>query len=504
MEYFEGVEFNEENRSTSTSFEQCSCEEVCASFLKPFYCYDEQTLNSLLNGGLINVEQDIKLLRSKHINYLLYNLQSTLPGGFVSLDASRPWICYWIVHALNLLDHEPVNHYHRLTNFFRNIQNKDGGFGGGPGQLTQGAPNYAAVLTLCSIGTAEALAIVDRQAMYQHFLKCKHSSGGYCIHIDGEVDTRSTYTVICIARLLNILTPQLTEGVAEYILQCQTYEGGFGGEPGNEAHGGYNFCAVASLLILKKAHLCNIPMLKHWLLSKQMRLEGGFQGRTNKLVDSCYSFWQGAAIAILEIIEEGGDELHDLQQYEKLRNHQTRNNNNDSNKSKLENDPNDSAQDSADIDVESVGPEENIHHVSNTSGDLLFNQKQLQKYILHCSQNVELGGLRDKPNKMRDFYHTCYSLSGMSIAQNTVIRAPSDNVDQFPSPKNPSNLQLDDVDDILPEIDMFWKGKQVYGDENNLLEPTSVVFNITLTKLKIAIEYYQSLANNHEFLMMKK
>ena len=24
----------------------------------------------------------------------------------------------------------------------------------------------------------------------------------------------------------------------------------------------------------------------------QCRLEGGFQGRTNKLVDSCYSYWQ--------------------------------------------------------------------------------------------------------------------------------------------------------------------------------------------------------------------
>lgn len=26
-----------------------------------------------------------------------------LPGGFVSLDASRPWICYWVLHGLALL-----------------------------------------------------------------------------------------------------------------------------------------------------------------------------------------------------------------------------------------------------------------------------------------------------------------------------------------------------------------------------------------------------------------
>jgi prenyltransferase beta subunit len=30
-----------------------------------------------------------------------------------------------------------------------------------------------------------------------------------------------------------------------------------------------------------------------------MSVEGGFQGRTNKLVDSCYSFWQGSLFSLL-------------------------------------------------------------------------------------------------------------------------------------------------------------------------------------------------------------
>ena len=80
------------------------------------------------------------------------------------------------------------------------------------------------------------------------------------MHDDGEIDTRATYTgmiplisvilmvtivtnqhfmllVISIARILNIMTPELVSGTLEYILSCQTYEGGFGGEPSNEAHG---------------------------------------------------------------------------------------------------------------------------------------------------------------------------------------------------------------------------------------------------------------------------
>ena len=34
-----------------------------------------------------------------------------------------------------------------------------------------------------------------------------------------------------------------------------------------------------------------------------MKYSGGFQGRTNKLVDGCYSFWVGACFGILQ--EEG-------------------------------------------------------------------------------------------------------------------------------------------------------------------------------------------------------
>jgi len=33
-----------------------------------------------------------------------------------------------------------------------------------------------------------------------------------------------------------------------------------------------------------------------------MRLEGGFQGRINKLVDGCYSFWQAGSFPLLEAI----------------------------------------------------------------------------------------------------------------------------------------------------------------------------------------------------------
>lgn len=45
-----------------------------------------------------------------------------------------------------------------------------------------------------------------------------------------------------------------------------------------------------------------------------------------------------------------------------------------------------------------------------------FNQAALQEYILCCCQCAR-GGLIDKPGKTKDFYHTCYCLSGLSVSQ---------------------------------------------------------------------------------------
>jgi len=35
----------------------------------------------------------------------------------------------------------------------------------------------------------------------------------------------------------------------------------------------------------------DMDKLLYWLVNKQQEYFGGFQGRTNKLVDSCYAFW---------------------------------------------------------------------------------------------------------------------------------------------------------------------------------------------------------------------
>ena len=125
--------------------------------------------------------------------------------------------------------------------------------------------------------------------------------------------------------------------------------------------------------------------LRYFAASRQMRLEGGFQGRTNKLVDGCYSFWMGA---IFPLIHDGPSEAY------------------------------------------------------------LFCQESLQTYILACCQDYDTGGLLDKPEKPPDFYHTCYCLSGLSVAQHTIRLGPGHQViSSKPTAVvgRPSNLLVSDL-----------------------------------------------------------
>ena len=83
-----------------------------------------------------------------------------------------------------------------------------------------------------------------------------------------------------------------------------------------------------------------------WLSARQYAPEGGFAGRTNKLVDGCYSHWVGGCWPLLEAA------LHGLQ------------------------------------------PDEDLHKPIASKG--LFSRKGIVKYIQCCCQS-EHGGLRDKP-----------------------------------------------------------------------------------------------------------
>jgi protein farnesyltransferase subunit beta len=360
---------------TTTSLEQ---ERVQSSVLLRYHRF--------MASGVASVA----LRRARHAEFLWDAVDAGV-GVSSSLDALQTWLCYWTLNALDLLDEldrdddedesdDDDNHLSANKSSFRVHmanrvaahlalrQHRDGGFCGFPcDALPHLASTYAAVNALVIMGTDAALAAIDRRGMQRFLLERKCArTGGFSMHVDGEIDVRGVYCAMSIAALLNIATPALLEGAGAFLVSCQSYEGGLGGTPGGEAHGGYSYCGLAAALLIEELraslgmapepHPLDYERLLHWVSRRQMQAEGGFQGRTNKLVDSCYSWWQGAVFALL---------------HRKLR----------------------------------IG-----------SAQLLCNAVQLQAYVFICCQDED-GGLFDKPGRQADFYHTCYALSGVAAIQ---------------------------------------------------------------------------------------
>ena len=61
----------------------------------------------------------------------------------------------------------------------------------------------------------------------------------------------------------------------------QSFEGGLGGEPWNEAHGGYTFCGLAALVLLGRGGELDVPRLLRWAAQCQVggRQRGSRCGR---------------------------------------------------------------------------------------------------------------------------------------------------------------------------------------------------------------------------------
>ncbi|CAF4009359.1 unnamed protein product [Rotaria magnacalcarata] len=355
------------NVDTTTNREQRECEEAVEKLFQRF-------LHQQTSVGL----KDPPLLRDKHLTYLLKGLLH-LSSSSESLDASRPWLVYWITQSLYLLNETLSNDFiDDICDFLHRCQHPDGGFGGGPGQVAHLAPTYAAVNALCLLRNEKAYKVVNRKKL-SAWLKTilDPTNGSFSLHVDGESDIRATYCAASVATLCQLEDlPDLFKNTAEWVASCQTYEGGFGACPGAEAHGGYSFCGYATLLLLDRESICDRDSLLRWTVNRQMSFEGGFQGRTNKLVDGCYSFWVGAILPLIQAVQRKMPVRDSQDLFEIL-----------------------------DKNIKNHQP--------------LFDTIAAQEYVLLCCQGEKTGGFTDRPKTeaRTDFYHTCYCLSGLSLFQ---------------------------------------------------------------------------------------
>lgn len=262
---------------------------------------NEESIKESLNAVL-------KLYREKHFNYCTYMLEKKgkieTYGKFKD-ESFFIWNPTYFLFPMRVLGYEKeheeqMNKYIEIcTKYIAKKITKEGVFSGlymDNGHLVS---NYSAVMTIALIGTEEAYKLVDRQKIYKFLLGLKVKNGSFRTTKGMEYDIRATFTALLIAYSFNMLTPELTKGVEEYVLSCRNYDGGYSPKPGLEPHGGYVHCAVGIMNIIGKLDLLDLDSLIKWICLKQMEFNGGFQGRVNKLVDSCYSWWIGSSGKII-------------------------------------------------------------------------------------------------------------------------------------------------------------------------------------------------------------
>ncbi|KAH8111560.1 terpenoid cyclases/Protein prenyltransferase [Phellopilus nigrolimitatus] len=435
------------------------------------------------------------LQKTAHLQWLVRNFSQGFPPRFISQDASQPWLMFWTIQAFHLFgaSFDPRNRQ-RCIDTIMACQHPEGGFGGGPHQFPHLLPTYAAVSALAVVGRpgpGGGWDQIDRAKMYAFFLSLKQPDGSFLVARDSEVDVRGIYCLFCAAALLNLLTPALVAGTARFLASLQTYEGGFASashpyytatapNPGalldaprpplGEAHGGYTFCALASWVMLhpfleaeERPPTIDVNRLARWLaLMQGSEAElSGFKGRTNKLVDACYAWWVGGCFPLLRALGVGG--------FHPVPPPQTHSDDGDD----------DDSEQWSDVD------------------DELFNRLGLQEYILYAAQHP-MGGLRDKPPKPADAYHTLYALSGLSTAQHHVAQSHElrDKFRREWNPQEEDEQGLDEMHKIAYAEARAWReeegGSTYVGGAGDRLNATHPVFNLTITHVReILVHFYK-------------
>uniref|UniRef100_A0A1A9WH29 Protein farnesyltransferase subunit beta n=1 Tax=Glossina brevipalpis TaxID=37001 RepID=A0A1A9WH29_9MUSC len=401
--------YDDERVSTVTSREQQKTENSIEK------CFDRYQQLKFLDPKIA------KFHREEHQRFL-ESMLHRLPGNYECLDSSRPWCIYWILqagHVLNFTFAPQILEH--VVQFLIKCRHPAGGFAGGPDQYPHLATTYAAVNSLAIIGTPSAYRAISRDSLERFLFKVRETDGAFRMHVDGEIDIRGAYCAVSVAKLTNMseqTLKKLFDKTGDWIAGCQTYEGGFSGTPDLEAHGGYTFCGIAALALLNEGHKCDQQQLLRWTLQRQMSYEGGFQGRTNKLVDGCYSFWVGATIPITQAIISN----------------------------------------------------QNNQSIPKT----LFDVGALQEYILLCCQKAN-GGLIDKPGKPQDLYHTCYTLTGVAIAQHAE------------STLHPSVLG-DPINELLPTHPLFNVPPQAVAQTTHYYEQLNQLYAVNIKDNNICSE----------------
>ncbi|KAL7828429.1 hypothetical protein SRHO_G00320630 [Serrasalmus rhombeus] len=270
----------------------------------------------------------IYFLKDRHVRFFQRCLQ-VLPERYSSYETSRLTIVFFALSGLDVLDALDVVDKPSLIEWIYSLQvipTEDQsnlgrcGFRGsshigvpyntskGPGSPHPYDSGHVAMTytgLACLIILGDDLSRVNKGACLAGLKALQLEDGSfYAVPEGSENDMRFVYCAACICYMLDDWSGIDCKKAIDYIRRSMSYDNGIGQGAGLESHGGSTFCAVATLCLMGKLEEMfserELNRIRRWCILRQ---QNGFHGRPNKPVDTCYSFWVGATLELLDIFQ---------------------------------------------------------------------------------------------------------------------------------------------------------------------------------------------------------
>ncbi|KAI9583917.1 geranylgeranyl transferase type-1 subunit beta [Glossina fuscipes] len=260
----------------------------------------------------------------KHAKYFMRFLD-VLPANLASHDCTRGTIVFFAVCGLDVLNSldliTEARRKHIIDWIYGNLVTPRpehrccSGFQGGRFVMIKNdneellenvrcfqwghlAMTYTSIGVLITLG--DDLSRLDRKIIVDGVAAVQRSDGSFSACIDGsEHDMRFVFCAAAICHMLDYWGDVNKEKMYQFIMNSIRYDNGFSQHTYGEGHGGTTYCALAALELsgqLNRISAAALEDIKRWCIFRQVN---GFQGRPNKPADTCYSFWIGAALQIL-------------------------------------------------------------------------------------------------------------------------------------------------------------------------------------------------------------
>ncbi|CAO2648999.1 Nn.00g099480.m01.CDS01 [Neocucurbitaria sp. VM-36] len=253
-------------------------------------------------GGMAAIPDEMQLFVDKHVRYIQ------------SLDTRKDELEYWLTEhlrlnglywgltALHLLRRPDALPRTEILDFVFSCLHENGGFGAAPGHDAHMLYTVSGVQILATLDAFSDLEdrVQDGRQKIGKFIADLQDpeTGTFAGDEWGERDTRFLYGALNALSLMGLLHLVDVDKAVQHVQSCANFDGGYGTSPGAESHSGQVFTCVGALAIAGRLDLVNQEKLGAWLSERQLK-NGGLNGRPEKKVDVCYSWWVMSSMAML-------------------------------------------------------------------------------------------------------------------------------------------------------------------------------------------------------------